>query len=442
MSVKVETLDNNMAKLTIEVEAERFEKALDKAYNRQKKSISIPGFRKGKVPRAMVEKMYGAAVFYEDGANFLIQETYPEAYDESGLDIVSQPEIEVEQIEKGKNFIYTATVALKPEVTLGKYNGITLTKVDTTVSDEELDAEIEAELQKNARIVTVDRAIESGDTANIDFEGFIDDVAFDGGKGDNYELEIGSHSFIDNFEDQLIGKVAGDEVDVHVTFPENYQAEELASKPALFKVKVNSVSAKEVPTLDDEFVQDVSECENVEAYKNEIRENLQKSKENEARRTKEDEAVKKIIEKSKMDIPEAMISSQVDNMINEMANSMAQQGLSLEQYFQFTGQDMDSLKEQARPDALERIQSGLVLEAIAKAENIEATDEDVDAEIEKMANMYGMKVEDLKNYVQDSERESMKKDLAVQKALEFVMDNAKERKARAKKSDEASETEE
>lgn len=440
MSVKVENLEHNMAKLTIEVEADVFDKAIDKAYNRQKNSISIPGFRKGKVPRQMVEKMYGAAVFYEDAANIVIQDTYPSAYDESGLDIVSQPEVDIEQVEKGKNFIYTAVVAVKPEVKLGKYNGITLTKIDTSVSDEEVDTELETVRQNNARIVSVERPVEMGDTANIDFEGFVDGVAFEGGKGENYELEIGSHSFIDTFEDQIVGKNIGDEFDVNVTFPEQYQAADLAGKPAVFKVKVNAVSAKELPEVDDEFVQDISESNTVAEYREELRAELQKSKEDSARREKEDEAVKKIVEKSEMDIPEAMIENQVNQMINEMANSMAQQGLSMEQYMQFTGQTIDSFKEQVRPDALTRIQSSLVLEQIAKDENIEVTDADVEAEIEKMASMYGMKADDLKNYIQDAERENMKKDLAVQKALDFVMDNAKERaKAKSKKAAEATE---
>lgn len=440
MSVKVENLEHNMAKLTIEVEADVFDKALDKAYNRQKNSISIPGFRKGKVPRQMVEKMYGAAVFYEDAANIVIQDTYPSAYDESGLDIVSQPEVDIEQVEKGKNFIYTAVVAVKPEVKLGKYNGITLTKIDTSVSDEEVDTELETVRQNNARIVSVERPVEMGDTANIDFEGFVDGVAFEGGKDENYELEIGSHSFIDTFEDQIVGKNIGDEFDVNVTFPEQYQAADLAGKPAVFKVKVNAVSAKELPEVDDEFVQDISESNTVAEYREELRAELQKSKEDSARREKEDEAVKKIVEKSEMDIPEAMIENQVNQMINEMANSMAQQGLSMEQYMQFTGQTIDSFKEQVRPDALTRIQSSLVLEQIAKDENIEVTDADVEAEIEKMASMYGMKADDLKNYIQDAERENMKKDLAVQKALDFVMDNAKERaKAKSKKAAEATE---
>ena len=434
MSVQVETLEKNMAKLTVEIDADRLEKALDAAYNKQKKNISVPGFRKGKVPRAMVEKMYGVEVFYEDAANILLQETYPEAYDESGLDIVSQPTIDVVQLEKGKAFIYTAEVAVKPEVTLGKYKGVTVTKIDTTVTDEEVDAEIETQRNNNARTVTVERPVEVGDTAVIDFEGFMDGVAFEGGKGEDFDLEIGSHSFIDTFEDQLVGKSTGDDVEVNVTFPEQYQAEELAGKPAVFKVKIKEIKSKELPELDDEFAQDVSECDTLAAYKEEVKKNLTDRKEADARRTKEDEAIEKIIDDAKMDIPDAMIDNQVNSMINDFANNMMQQGLSMDQYMQFTGMTIDKFKEQVRPDAIKRIQSSLVLEQIAKEENIEVSDADVDAEIEKMAAAYGMDVEQLKGYVQDAEKESMKKDIAVQKAVEFIMDNVKERAKAAKKS--------
>ncbi|MBR6281158.1 MAG: trigger factor, partial [Lachnospiraceae bacterium] len=335
MSVQVENLENNMAKLTVTVDADQVEKALNTAYNRQKNRISIPGFRKGKVPRNMIEKMYGAEVFYEDAADILVRQEYPNAYDESELDIVSQPDIEVVQIEKGKEFIFTATVALKPEVTLGKYNGITVTKIDCSVSDEEVENEIKNQLSTNARTVVVDRAAENGDTVKIDFAGSIDGVAFEGGTSENYSLELGSHSFIDTFEDQLVGKKAGDEVDVNVTFPEDYQAEDLAGKPALFKVKIHEVTAKEVPELDDEYVQDISEFDTVDAYKEDVKKNIADRKEAQARRTKEEEAIAKIVDKSKMDIPDAMIDTQVNSMINEYANNMRQSGLSFEQYLQF-----------------------------------------------------------------------------------------------------------
>lgn len=442
MSVQVETLEKNMAKLTVEISADRLEKALDAAYNKQKKSISLPGFRKGKVPRAMVEKMYGVEVFYEDAANILLQETYPEAYDESGLDIVSQPTIDVVQLEKGKSFIYTAEVAVKPEVTLGKYKGVTVTKIDTSVTDEEVDAEVETQRNNNARTVSVERPIENGDTAVIDFEGFVDDVAFEGGKGENYDLEIGSHSFIDTFEDQLVGKVAGDDVDVQVTFPEQYQAEELAGKPALFKVKIHEVKAKELPELDDEFAQDVSEFDTLAEYKEDVKKKLTERKEADAHRTKEDEAIAKIIDDAKMDIPEAMIDNQVNSMINDFANNMMQQGLSMEQYMQFTGMTMDKFKEQVRPDAVKRIQSSLVLEQIAKDENLEVTDADVEAEVEKMAAAYGMEVDKIKDYIQDAEKESMKKDIAIEKAVSFIMDNVKERAKRTTKKAAADDTKE
>lgn len=444
MSVKVENLEHNMAKLTIEVSAEELEKALNKAYNKQKNQISVPGFRKGKVPRAMVEKMYGAEIFYEDAANELMQQTYPSAIDESGIDIVSRPTVDVVQIEKGKPFIYTAEVATRPEVTLGKYMGVTVTKIDTTVTDEEVEAELENQRNTNARTVTVtDRPVKEGDTAVIDFEGFVDGVAFAGGKGENHPLEIGSHTFIDTFEDQLVGKNVGDELDVNVTFPEQYQAAELAGKPAVFKVKINEIKAKELPELDDEFAQDVAGVDTLAEYKEEVKKNLTEKKEAEARRTKEDEAIQKIIDKSKMDIPEAMIQTQCETMVNEFAQRIAQSGLSMDQYLQFSGMTVDQLMEQVRPEAESRIKSSLVLEQIAKDENIEVTDADIDAEIEKMAAAYGMEADKLKEYMGDAEKESMKKDLAITKAADLVMENIKERaKAKTKKEKEAEAAEE
>lgn len=435
MSVQVENLEKNMAKLTIEVSAEDLEKALESAYQKQKKQISVPGFRKGKVPRAMIEKMYGVDVFYEDAANALMQQNYAAAVDESGIDIVSRPTVDVVQIEKGKPFIFTAEVAVKPEVTLGKYMGVTVTKIDTSVSDEEVDEALEKERNNNARTINVtDRPVAQGDTAVIDFEGFVDGVAFEGGKGENHSLEIGSHTFIDTFEDQLVGKNVGDEVDVNVTFPEQYQAADLAGKPATFKVKINEIKAKELPELDDEFAKDVSEFDTLAEYKEDLRKHLEVEKENEAKRTKEDEAIKKIIDKSTMEIPEAMIETQCENMINEFAQRIAQSGLSMDQYLQFSGLTVDGLKEQVRPEALTRIQSSLVLEQIAKEENIEVSDADVDAEIEKMAKNYGMEADKLKEYMGEGEKESMKRELAITKAVELIMDNIKERaKAKTKK---------
>lgn len=439
MSVQVENLEKNMAKLTIEVPAEELEKAIEAAYRKQKNQISIPGFRKGKVPRAMIEKMYGAGIFYEDAANTLMQQNYPSAVDESGIDIVSRPTVDIVQIEQGKPFIFTAEVAVKPEVTLGKYMGVTVTKADTAVSDEEVDEALEKERNNNARTITVtDRPVAEGDTAVIDFEGFVDGVAFEGGKGENHPLEIGSHTFIDNFEEQLIGKNAGDDVEVHVTFPEQYQAADLAGKPAVFKVKINEVKTKELPELDDEFAKDVSEFDTLAEYKDSLKKNLEEQKKNEARRAQEDEAIQKIIDKSKMEIPEAMIDTQCESMIDEFAQRIAQSGLSMEQYLQFSGTTIDGLKEQVRPEALTRIQSSLVLEQIAKEENIEVTDEDIDAEIEKMAKSYGMEADQLKGYMGDAQKDSMKKELALSKAADLIMENVKERaKAKSKKDKDA-----
>lgn len=441
MSVQVEKLEKNMAKLTIEVSAEELEKAVQAAYLKERGKISVPGFRKGKVPRNMIEKMYGAGIFYEDAANTLIQENYPAAVDECGEDIVSRPTIEVTQIESGKPFIFTAEVALRPEVKLGKYLGVQVTKIDTTVSDAEVEEALEKERNNNARTVSVtDRAVAMGDTAVIDFEGFVEGVAFEGGKGENHPLEIGSHSFIDTFEDQLVGKNVGDEAEVNVTFPEEYHAADLAGKPAVFKVKINEIKTKELPELDDEFAQDVSEFDTLAEYKEDLKKRLTEQKENEAKRTKEDEAIQKIIDKSTMEIPEAMLETQCENMVNDFAQRIAQSGLSMEQYMQFSGLTIEKLKEQVRPEAETRIKSSLVLEQIAKDENIEVTDAEIDAEVEKMAAAYGMEADKLKEYMGDAEKESMKRDLAVTKAVDLIMENVKERaKAKSKKEKEAEE---
>ena len=430
MSVQVETLEKNMAKLTVELPEDLLEKALQSAYLSQKNKISIPGFRKGKVPRAMVEKMYGPEIFFEDAANQLIREHYNEAADESGLDIVSRATIDIVQIEKGKPFIFTAEVAVKPEVSLGEYKGVAVTKADITVTDEEIDETVERERNNNARVITVEgRAIEEGDTAVIDYEGFVDGVPFEGGKDENHALEIGSHSFIDTFEDQLVGKNSGDELEVNVTFPEEYHAAELAGKPAVFKVKIKEVTTKEYPELDDEFAQDVSEFDTLAEYKEDVRKSLAKQKEDAAKRTQEDEAVQKIVENSSMELPEPMIEMQVDVMIDEFAQRLAQQGLSFEQYMQFSGTTPEKLKEQVRPDAIKRIQGSLVLEQIVKEENIEASEEEVEAEIQKMADAYGMETDKIKEVMGDSERESMKKDIALQKAVEFIMEHSVEEDA-------------
>lgn len=427
MSVQVENLEKNMVKLTIEVSAEELEKAIQAAYMKEKSRISLPGFRKGKVPRAMIEKMYGPEIFYEDAANMLITQEYPKAVDESGVDIVSRPEIDVTQIEKGKPFIFTAEVAVRPEVTLGEYKGVSVTKIDTTVTEEELNEEIERERKSNARTITIeDRAIADGDTAVIDFEGFVDGVAFEGGKGENHSLVIGSHSFIDGFEEQLIGKNTGDELDVNVTFPEEYHAQELAGKPAVFKVKINEIKTEELPELDDEFAQDVSEFDTLAEYKESVEKKLVERKEAEGKRAQENEAIDKIVEASQMEIPDVMIDSQARTMVDEFANRISQQGLSMEQYMQFSGTSVEQMLEQVQPEALKRIQSTLVLEEIAKKEDIQVSEEDIDAELTKMAGMYGMQADQLKEYMGESEKESMKMEISVQKAIDLIMEHVVE----------------
>lgn len=427
MSVQVETLEKNMAKLTIEVSEDKVEQALQEAYLKQRGMIRVPGFRKGKVPRNMIEKMYGPEIFFEDAANQLIRDHYGEAADESGIEIVSRPLIDIVQIKKGEPFIFTAEVAVKPEVILGEYKGVSVAKADAGVTDEEIDEAIEKERNNNARTITVeDRAIEEGDTAVIDYEGFVDGVAFEGGKAENQPLEIGSHSFIDTFEEQLIGKNAGEEAEIHVTFPEEYHAEDLAGKPATFQVKIHEIKTKELPELDDEFAQDISEFDTLEEYREDVRKRLSEEKEAAAKRAKEDEAIRKIAESASIEIPEAMIDTQVEMMIDEFAQRISQQGLSFEQYMQFSGMTMEKMKDQVRPDAVSRIKSSLALEKIAEVENIEATDEDIDAEAEKMAAAYGMEKDKILEAMGDSERKSMKKDLAIQKAVEFVMDHITE----------------
>ena len=427
MSLQVEKMEKNMAKLTIEVSAEELEKALQGAYNKQKGQISVPGFRKGKVPRQMIEKMYGAAIFYDDAANALIPEAYSKAYDESGLEIVSQPKIEVVQIEKGKPFIFTAEVATKPEVTLGEYKGLKVSKVSNRVTAKEVEAKLEEEQKKNARTITVeDRAVQDGDEVVLDFEGFVNGVAFAGGKGENYPLTIGSGSFIPGFEEQLIGVETEKEVEVNVTFPAEYHAEDLAGKEAVFKCTVHEIKTKELPELDDEFAAEVSEFDTLDEYKADIKTKIKEQKIAEGKRQKEDQAVEKAVANATMEIPEAMIDTQVQQMVQEFAQRMQSQGLTMEQYFQFTGLTADKMMEEMRPQAVKRIETRLVLEAIAKAENIEITDEKVDEEIAKMAEMYKMEVEKLKEYMGEAEKEQMKADMAVQEAVTLLVDNAVE----------------
>lgn len=426
MSVQVETLEKNMAKLTIEVSEDQLEKALQQAYIKIKGRISLPGFRKGKVPRHMVEKMYGPEIFFEDAANQLIQENYGAAADESGMDIVSRPVIDIVQIEKGKPFIFTAEVAVKPEVQLGQYKGLAVKKAEITVTDEEIDREIEKERQNNVRIYTVeDRAIQEGDTAVIDFEGFVDGKAFEGGKGEEYSLKIGSHSFVDTFEEQLIGKNSGDEVEVQVTFPEAYQAD-LAGKQAVFQVKIHEIKAEELPELDDEFAQDVSEFDTLEEYKDDIKKRLSGQKEAEVKRAREEEAVQKIADASTMEVPDAMVDTQVEIQFENYAQRIEQQGMSFEQYLQFSGMTADKMKEQIRPEALKRIRGSLVLEQIVKEEGIVVEEADLDAEFDRMAAAYGMEKEKLMEWMGDEQKDSMKKDLALQKAVDLVMENVVE----------------
>ena len=428
MSVQVETLEKSMAKLTIEVSAEEFETALDKAYKKNKNKISLPGFRKGKAPRAMIEKMYGTGVFYEDAANDLIPGAYESAAKESELEIVAQPSIDVTQIEKGKPFIFTATVAVKPEVTLGDYKGIEVEKKTAAVTDEELQAEIDKVRESNSRMITVeDRAVQDGDITTIDFEGFVDGEPFEGGKGENYPLTIGSHSFIDNFEEQLIGKNIGEETEVNVTFPEQYQAEELQGKPAVFKVTIKEIKVKELPELDDDFAQDVSEFDTVDEYKEDLKKKLLENKEAALKREKEEDVVGKIIENATMEIPDPMVDTQVRQMVQEFSQRIQSQGLSLQQYMQFTGMTPESLTNELQPQALKRIQSRLVLEAVVAAENIETSDEDLEKELEKMAEMYQMEADKLKELVGEEEKKQIALDLAVQKAVELVVDAAVEK---------------
>ena len=428
MSVQEETLEKSMAKLTIEVSAEEFETALDKAYKKNKNKISLPGFRKGKAPRAMIEKMYGTGVFYEDAANDLIPDAYESAAKESELEIVAQPSIDVTQIEKGKPFIFTATVAVKPEVTLGEYKGIEVEKKTAEVTDEELQTEIDKVRESNSRMITVDdRAVQDGDITTIDFEGFVDGEPFEGGKGEDYPLTIGSHSFIDNFEEQLIGKNIGEETEVNVTFPEQYQAEELQGKPAVFKVTIKEIKVKELPELDDDFAQDVSEFDTVDEYKEDLKKKLLENKEAALKREKEEDVVGKIIENATMEIPDPMVDTQVRQMVQEFSQRIQSQGLSLQQYMQFTGMTPESLTNELQPQALKRIQSRLVLEAVAAAENIETSDEDLEKELEKMAEMYQMEADKLKELVGEEEKKQIALDLAVQKAVELVVDAAVEK---------------
>lgn len=427
MSVQVEKLENSSVKLTIEVPAEDFVKACEQAYNRQKKKISIPGFRRGKAPMFMVEKMYGPEVFYEEAANSLIPKAYEDAAKESGEDIVSRPEVDVVQIEKGQPFIFTAEVAVRPEIELDSdsYKGVEVTKIDTSVADEDVEKELERRREQNARSITVeDRAIEKGDTAVIDFDGSIDGKQFEGGKGENYSLKIGSGEFIEGFEDQLIGKNTGDELDVNVTFPEDYQVNDLKGKDAVFKVKIHEIKTDELPDLNDEFAQDVSEFDTLDELREDIRKEMEASKENQAKEVQKQEAVSKIVDTVSVELPKAMVLTRCNEIVNEFAQQLAQQGMNISDYMKYADTDIDKLSESVRPEAERRIMRELVIDKIAELENVEITDEEVDNQIHEMADQYHMPFEELNGYMNDQDRENIRLDMAGKKALEVVYDNA------------------
>lgn len=427
MGSQIEKMEHNMAKLTIEVPYEEFDKAVDQAYKKNKNKINVPGFRKGKVPRQIMEKMYGKDIFFEDAANIIIPDAYSKAYDECEEEIVSSPKIDVVQMEAGKPFIFTAEVALNPSVKLGKYKGVQIDKLDTEVTEADIEEQIERERNSQARIVAVEgRPIREGDTAVIDFEGFVDGEAFEGGKGENYSLEIGSHSFIAGFEEQLIGKNTGEECEVAVTFPEDYHAEELAGKPAVFKCKIHEVKEKQLPELDEEFADDAG-FDSVEEYKEDLKKKLAEKKEKESREQKEDAVIDAIIEDAEMDIPEPMIETQQRQLIDEFAQQLSMQGLSLEQYFMFTGMNRNMMMEQTKPRAEKKIKARLVLEAVADAEKMEVTEEEYEQELKDMAESYKMEIDKLKDVLMAEDEKMIRKDLKIKKAIDFVVANAKEK---------------
>lgn len=429
MSFTVEQLEEkNMVKLVITSSDEEFEKGLEQAYNKNKSKINVQGFRKGKAPRKIIEKFYGKEVFFEDAANAIIPEAYAKAAEESGLEIVSQPEIGLVQLEDGKPFIFSATVAVKPEVELGQYKGVEVAKADAEVTEDDINAELDKVREQNSRTVNVeDRPVQDKDMTVIDFEGFIDGQPFQGGKGENYPLTIGSHSFIDTFEEQLIGKNIGEETEVNVTFPEDYHAEELKGKPATFKVTVKEIKEKQYDDLDDDFAQNVSDFDTLAEYKEDLKKTIGERKANEAKNKKEAEAIDKIIENAKMDIPSAMVDTQVRQMAEDFSRRLQQQGLSVEQYFQFTGLTADKLFADMQPEAEKRIKSRLVLEAIVKAENIEVSDEEYESELNKMAESYGMEVDKIKEFMGEYEQKQIREDIAVQKAVDLVVAEAVEK---------------
>ncbi len=441
MSVKVENLEKNMAKLTVEVDNAEFLKAIDVAYKKNRNKFNLPGFRKGKAPKEMIMKMYGPQVFFEDALNEILDKTYPEAAKESGLEIVSRPEIGVEQIGMDQNVIYTATVAVKPEVTLGEYKGVTVEKAETTVSAKEVNEKLAAELEKNARVVEVEREIKKDDIATIDFTGSVDGVEFEGGKGEDYPLTIGSGTFIPGFEDQLIGHKAGETVDVKVTFPENYGAKDLAGKEALFVTTIKVVKEKQVPAADDEFASEVSEFDTLEEYKKDLKKTLKEEKEKAATTTNERNVIAKVVENASVEIPAPMLEAQLDNMLYDYQTRLAQQGIPMDQYLQITGQTVEQIKEQMKESAEKNLKTSLVIEAILEKENINVADERVDEEFKKIAEQYKMEYDDLKKTVSEEQKESMKREIAFQETIDMLVSEANLVKAE-KKSKKAAEDEE
>ena len=441
MSVKVENLEKNMAKLTVEVDNAEFLKAIDVAYKKNRNKFNLPGFRKGKAPKEMIMKMYGPQVFFEDALNEILDKTYPEAAKESGLEIVSRPEIGVEQIGMDQNVIYTATVAVKPEVTLGEYKGVTVEKAETTVSAKEVNEKLAAELEKNARVVEVEREIKKDDIANIDFVGSVDGVEFEGGKGEDYPLTIGSGTFIPGFEDQLIGHKAGETVDVKVTFPENYGAKDLAGKEALFVTTIKAVKEKQVPAADDEFASEVSEFDTLDEYKKDLKKTLKEEKEKAATTTNERNVIAKVVENASVEIPAPMLEAQLDNMLYDYQTRLAQQGIPMDQYLQITGQTVEQIKDQMKESAEKNLKTSLVIEAIMEKENITVADERVDEEFKKIAEQYKMEYDDLKKTVSEEQKESMKREIAFQETIDMLVAEANLVKAE-KKSKKAAEDEE
>lgn len=426
MSVQVENLEKNTAKLTIEVPAEKFEEAVQHSYNKNKGKFNIPGFRKGKAPFNMIKKMYGVGVFYEDAVDEVIDASYPDAAKESGLEIVSRPSISIEEIEEGKAFVYTAVVAVKPEVTLGEYKGVEVQKTKSEVTEEDIETEIKRAREKNSRLITVeDRGIEDGDQVTIDFDGSVDGKRFEGGKAEDYPLTIGSHTFIDNFEEQLIGKTTGEECEVNVTFPAEYHVEELKNKPAVFKVKVKEIQRKELPEANDDFASEVSDFDTMEEYKKDLTEKLQAEKIEAAKTADEDKVVAKVIENATMEIPDQMVEEQVNGMVNDYARRLESQGISFKQYVEITGMTAEKIGEQMKPQAIKRIQTRLVLEAVVKAENITADDAAVEEQFDKMAEDFKMDKEQIKGMFGEEQMAQLKEDLAVQKAIDFLVAEAK-----------------